>query len=99
MDRLTQTAGSGYIRRVDRITVRPATWSDLPGSAGAANVDPAAAIWVIAATGEFYPTFRLMSVPPSACELVAPGAKTYGVRGPGLGALSGCGRFFGGLPA
>src|SRR5437879_3533410 len=99
MDRLTQTAGAGYIRRVDRITVRPATWSDLPGSAGAANVDPAAAIWIIAATGEFYPTFGLMSVPPSACELWALDAKTYEVRGSVLGALSDCARYFGDLPA
>jgi len=99
MDRLTQTAGAGYIRRVDRIIVRPATWSDLPGSAGAANVDPAAAIWIIAATGEFYPTFGLMSVPPSACELWALDAKTYEVRGSVLGALSDCARYFGDLPA
>src|SRR5207245_11291964 len=87
MDRLTQTPGEGYVRRVDGITARSATWSDLPGSVGAANVDPAAAIWIIAATGEFYPSFDVLSVPPSACELWALDATTYEVRAAILGAL------------
>jgi hypothetical protein len=86
---------SAYNTRVDRVTARRSTWAEYLAGTGTqtSTLDPAAPVWVIAATGRFYPSFGVIAMPASPCSLEALDANLNAVASR-VGPLSVCAPYF-----